>query len=68
MLQAGEEDGLRGETVFDLRVGARPEDLDGHSPPKAHVDALIDVGHAARPDFSAQPVTAGQDVWGLRFR
>ncbi|MCW7946283.1 hypothetical protein AAW14_30885 [Streptomyces hygroscopicus] len=68
VLQAGQEDGLRGETVLRLRVRAGPEHLDGHGPPKARVNALVHVGHASRSDSRAQPVAAGEDFGGLLIR
>jgi hypothetical protein len=68
VLQAGQKDGLRGETVLRLRVRAGPEHLDGHGPPKARVNALVHVGHASRSDSHAQPVAAGEGINGLLIR
>ncbi|WNM33734.1 hypothetical protein RKE30_26820 [Streptomyces sp. Li-HN-5-11] len=68
VLQAGQKDGLRGESVLRLRVRAGPEDLDSHRPPKARVDALVDVGHASGPNSRAQQVATGEDFGGLLIR
>ncbi|SEE57388.1 hypothetical protein SAMN05216533_2783 [Streptomyces sp. Ag109_O5-10] len=68
VLQAGQKDGFRGETVLRLRVRAGPEHLDGHGPPKARVNALVHVGHAPRSNSRAQPVAAGEDFGGLLIR